>query len=255
MLDQRVVSSGIDATLALAIGIALLSGVVRGFSGFGSALIFVPLISALYDPARATPVFCLIDAALMAPMAVGAFKRCSWGEVAPMALATAAFTPVGVYALVVIDPVALRWAISIAVAGALALLASGLRYRDRPHIALTLGVGAVAGVLGGSAQISGAPIAAYWLAGPGERGAIRANMIALFALVSFATFASLLKAGLLTAEVLRLAIWLGPAYGLGIVLGARRFVGATDAGYRRAAYGVIFLAAALSTPLWDALWR
>ncbi|MFL1876732.1 sulfite exporter TauE/SafE family protein, partial [Hansschlegelia beijingensis] len=102
-------------TLALAIAIALLSGVVRGFSGFGSALIFVPLISALYDPARATPTFCLIDAALMAPMALRAFGRCHWAEVAPMALATAAFTPLGVYALVAVDPVTLRWAIALPV--------------------------------------------------------------------------------------------------------------------------------------------
>ncbi|HVI27757.1 sulfite exporter TauE/SafE family protein [Hansschlegelia sp.] len=242
-------------TLALAIAIALLSGVVRGFSGFGSALIFVPLISALYDPARATPVFCLIDAALMAPMALRAFRRCDWPEVAPMALTTAAFTPLGVYALVVVDPVTLRWAIAIAVAGTLALLSSGLRYAHRPPVAAALAVGAAAGVLGGSAQISGAPIAAYWLAGPGERGVIRANMIALFALVSFATFASLLWAGLLTTEVLWLCLWLGPAYGIGIFLGARRFVGATDAGYRRAAYAVILLAAALSAPVWDTIWR
>ncbi|MBB3971491.1 sulfite exporter TauE/SafE family protein [Hansschlegelia beijingensis] len=242
-------------TLALAIAIALLSGVVRGFSGFGSALIFVPLISALYDPARATPTFCLIDAALMAPMALRAFGRCHWAEVAPMALATAAFTPLGVYALVAVDPVTLRWAIALAVAATLALLASGLRYRGRPPAAATLAVGAAAGVLGGSAQISGAPIAAYWLAGPGERGIIRANMIAVFALVSFVTFGSLLWAGLVTTEVLWLCLWLGPAYGIGIFLGARRFLGATEAGYRRAAYAVILLAAALSAPVWDAAWR
>lgn len=255
MVSPRVVQTGIDAALALAIVIALLSGAVRGFSGFGSALIFVPLISALYDPARATPVFCLIDAALMAPMALRAFRRCEWPEVAPMAVATAAFTPVGVYALVAMDPVSLRWAIAAAVVLTLMLLASGLRYHGRPHVAATLGVGAVAGVLGGSAQISGAPVAAFWLAGPGERGVIRANMIALFALVSVVTFASLLQAGLLTAEVIRLSLWLGPAYGLGIFLGARRFVGATDAGYRRAAYAVIVLAAALSVPIWDGIWR
>lgn len=255
MLRPHEGNSAIDTPLVLAVLIALAAGVVRGFSGFGSALIFVPLISALYDPARATPVFAVIDAALMAPMALRAFRRCDWPEVAPMAAATAAFTPVGVYALVVIEPVVLRWAIAAAVAVTLALLASGLRYRGRPPVAATLAVGAAAGVLGGAAQISGAPVAAFWLAGPGERGMIRANMIAVFALVSFVTLGSLLMAGLLTAEVLRLSLWLGPTYGLGIFLGARRFVGATDAGYLRAAYAVILLAAALSAPVWDGVWR
>ncbi len=39
-----------DPRFALAIGIAVLSGAVRGFSGFGSALIYVPLMSALFGP-------------------------------------------------------------------------------------------------------------------------------------------------------------------------------------------------------------
>ncbi len=30
--------------------IAALSGLVRGFSGFGSALIYMPLMAAIYDP-------------------------------------------------------------------------------------------------------------------------------------------------------------------------------------------------------------
>ena len=35
-----------DPRFALAIGISVLSGAVRGFSGFGSALIYVPMMSA-----------------------------------------------------------------------------------------------------------------------------------------------------------------------------------------------------------------
>ena len=38
-----------------------LAGVVRGFSGFGSALIYIPLISAIYDPRTAAGTFVLID--------------------------------------------------------------------------------------------------------------------------------------------------------------------------------------------------
>ena len=39
-----------DPRFLLAMGISVLSGAVRGFSGFGSALIYVPLMSALYGP-------------------------------------------------------------------------------------------------------------------------------------------------------------------------------------------------------------
>ncbi len=39
-----------DRRFAIAAGIAALSGLVRGFSGFGSALIYMPLVAAVYDP-------------------------------------------------------------------------------------------------------------------------------------------------------------------------------------------------------------
>jgi uncharacterized membrane protein YfcA len=35
-----------------------LAGAARGFSGFGSALIYVPLISAIYDPRTAAGTSC-----------------------------------------------------------------------------------------------------------------------------------------------------------------------------------------------------
>ncbi len=234
---------------------SFLAGFVRGFSGFGGALIFVPLIAALYDPARAAPTWLIIDALLTLPLTIRSAGRCAWGEIAPMAIAAGLFTPVGVWALTASDPILLRWAISAAVVAILALLVSGLRYAARPPLAATVAVGAVSGVLGGAAQLSGAPVAAFWLGGPGERGTIRANLIVFFALVSVASALSFWRAGLLTADVGRLSLWLGPLYGLGILLGSRWFAGASERSYRRAAYAVVAVSGLASAPLLDALWR
>lgn len=245
----------LDVILALAVLVSFVGGTVRGFSGFGGALIFVPLVSALYAPAVASPTLFMIDVLLSLPMTVAALRRCSWREVLPMAAAAMLTTPLGVYALKTADPLTLRWAITALVALILALLMSGLRYRKRPGAAPTVAVGALSGVLGGAAQLSGAPVAAFWLGGPGDPRAIRANLIAFFALASVSSGVAFAVGGLFTADAVTLALWLGPAYGLGIWLGGRRFVGASDAGYRRAAYAVIALAAVLSAPAWDGLWR
>lgn len=244
-----------DLTLALGLLVAVIAGAVRGFSGFGGALIFVPLVSALYEPARTSPTLWLVDVILTLPMTFRAFKACAWREVLPMAAVAGLTTPLGVYALSVVDPVSLRWAITGAVAACLALLMSGLRYTATPGVGSTIAVGAVSGVLGGSAQLSGAPVAAFWLGGPGATSTIRANLIVFFALVSIVSGIAFAGAGLFTAEVGQLALWLGPAYGLGVVIGGRRFVGASEAGYRRTAYAVIALAAILSAPAWDGFSR
>ena len=42
-----------DPRTYAAMAVSILAGAVRGFSGFGSALIFVPLMSAIYDPRTA----------------------------------------------------------------------------------------------------------------------------------------------------------------------------------------------------------
>ncbi len=52
------------------LGIAAVSGLVRGFSGFGSALIYMPLISAVYSPQIAAPTLLLIDTLCGLPFVV-----------------------------------------------------------------------------------------------------------------------------------------------------------------------------------------
>src|SRR4051794_41341314 len=58
----------LSASFAAAVGAAVLAGAVRGFSGFGSALILSPLLAALYGPAVAVPVALLLEFALARPV-------------------------------------------------------------------------------------------------------------------------------------------------------------------------------------------
>jgi uncharacterized membrane protein YfcA len=243
-------------TLLLAAGVvSFIGGLVRGFTGFGGALIFVPLVSALYEPARTAPTLFIIDTLTTLPMTIRAARVCAWPQVLPMAVVAALCAPVGVYALSVADPVAFRWALSALAAAILILLISGWRYQGQPTLPATLSVGALSGFLGGAAQLSGAPVAAFWLGGQGLPSVIRGNLIAYFGVLSIASGLSLFAAGLFTPEVGWMSLWLGPLYGLGLVLGQRRFIGASDAGYRRMAYAIIGLSAVLSAPAWDGLWR
>jgi hypothetical protein len=120
---------------------------------------------------------------------------------------------------------------------------------------VTVGVGALGGLLGGVAMVSGPPAIAYLL-GRGlparqVRAAITLYLAAggLFAGIAF-TAAGLLHAGLLPA----LAVGL-PAYGIGILGGVRMFGLASDLTFRRVCYGMIAASALVSLPLWDGVLR
>ena len=62
-----------DPRFPYAVAIATVAGLVRGFSGFGSALIYMPLISAIYSPAIAAPTIQLVDTMSGLPFSVRAW--------------------------------------------------------------------------------------------------------------------------------------------------------------------------------------
>jgi uncharacterized membrane protein YfcA len=149
--------------------------------------------------------------------------------------------------------VTLRWIISGIVALLLAFLMSGWRYHGRPKTALTIGIGSLAGLFGGAAQMSGPPVVAYWLGGAIPAATVRANLILYFALATCISISAYLFGGLLTREVLLLALLTGPAYGVGILAGSQLFGLADEATFRRVCFCLIASAALIGLPLFDDL--
>src|SRR6202040_3689155 len=136
-----------------------------GFSGFGSAMIYIPLVAAVYKPRTAAATMVLIDLVCAFPLAVRAVPHCSWREVTPISIAAAVAVPIGTWVLRVADPVMLRWVIAGVVILLLAVLASGWRYHGRPRLPATIGVGLLSGLASGAVQIAGPPVILYWLRG------------------------------------------------------------------------------------------
>ena len=169
-----------DGRFIAAVAIAVISGLVRGFSGFGSALIYIPLISALYGPRIAAPTLLLIDTICSLPFTIHAAPRCNRREVAWVSLAGFIFLPLGVTALVYVDAIVLRWLIVALVLVALAALISGWRYHGKPTVPASLATGAFAGFGGGAVQIAAPPLLIFWLSGANKAATVRANIMVYF---------------------------------------------------------------------------
>ncbi len=238
-----------------AAAIAALSGVVRGFSGFGSAMIYMPLMAAVYGPRVAAITLLLVDFVSSTPFAIPEFKRCVWREVLPVTIAMAVGVPLGTWALVALDPGVLRWTIAIMVLGLVAVLASGWRYDGAPRLPVTLGVGLFSGVGAGAVQIGGPPVVLFWLSRGSNAVTMRANLMVFFALSEIALIVSYAVEGLFTTQWLALSVLLGIPFAIGVALGARFFRGASDQLYRRVAYAIIAFAAIASLPVLDPILR
>lgn len=234
---------------------AFIAGTARGFSGFGAALIFVPLASAAIGPKAAAPLLLVIDTVATAGLTPDAWRRADKRDVGTMSLGALIGVPLGAYLLTHTDPLMVRWAIVLLVVALLAVLVSGWRYRGRPAAPLTIGVGALAGLFSGAAQVGGPPVVAYWLGGPIPSGIVRANIVLYFAISSILTAVSYLAGGLLTKPVIVLALATGPVYGLGLWLGACLFGQASEVVFRRTCFGLIAGAAIIGLPALDGIIR
>ncbi len=239
--------------LLVSLAAALTAGLARGFSGFGAALIFIPLASAAVGPKLAAATLVVADNLTALPLLPAAWQRASRKDVASLAAGAVLGAPLGTWVLLRMDPVALRWAMCALVVAMLALLASGWRYRGRPALPLSLGVGVTSGFCSGASQMGGPPVVAYWLGGAIPMTEMRANIVLFFAVSGVISAVAYVLAGVLDGRALVLAAMVLPIYGLGVWGGAKLFGLATEANFRRICFLLIALAALLGLPLWDGL--
>lgn len=238
-----------------AIVVAAIAGVTRGFSGFGGAMIYMPLISAIYDPRIAAVTVLLVDLVAATPFAIPEMRRCTWREVAPLSVAMALGLPVGVWLLIALDPIVLRWCIAAVILSLVPVLASGWRYHGAPSMPLTVGVGLFAGVSAGAVLIAGPPVILYWLGAGSSPKTLRANLMVFFMICDVLLVAIFGHEGLFEARPLALSLLLGVPFLIGMAIGARFFHGASERLYRIIAYGIITLAALVSLPVLDSVLR
>jgi uncharacterized protein len=236
-------------TLGLLMLAALVAGMARGFSGFGAALIFVPLAGALVGPKLAAPILVIIDGIFASFLIPSAWKLGDRRDIALMFLGAIVGVPVGTAILTLFAPLTLRWLIAGMATAMLLLLLSGWRYRGRPHAMATVSVGAISGLFSGIAQIGGPPVVSYWLGTDTAHAKLRANIILYFAASTVLSLATYLWGGLLSLQVLKFALFTGPAYGLGMLAGTRMFGLASPAIFRTISLALIAFAVVVSLPL------
>ncbi|HWT96994.1 MAG TPA: sulfite exporter TauE/SafE family protein [Terriglobales bacterium] len=222
------------------------AALVRGLTGFGSAMIMIPVLSAFLSPVVAVPILNLVDAVTSLPMLRPAMKQCRWREVIPLFLGAVVLMPLGVHLLQVVDPVLLRHVMAVLILGMAIVMAFGLRYQGEPNRFVSLAVGAVSGLMSGAIGLSGPPVILFWLGGQANAITARANVIAYFGLMTVALIATMIWNGLFTGQVIALSLVLMPVYALGLALGARGFRFASEHAFRYVALTLIAAVAVIS---------
>jgi uncharacterized membrane protein YfcA len=241
------------SALALLCAFAVIAGTARGFSGFGGALIFMPLASTVISPMVAAPLHLVFDAVMTFPLIPKAFHEANRGRVYVMVAGTAIGAPIGAWLLVHSDPDTARWGISIIILCMLSVLMSGWRYHGTPHHGITAAFGVLSGFVSGLSQMGGPPVVAYWLGTETQLGRIRASILLTFALSTIFQAISYFVGGILIQKAILAGLIVGPAYGLGLYAGNHMFGMASELAFRRICYALIIGAAIIGLPIWKTL--
>jgi uncharacterized membrane protein YfcA len=215
--------------------VACIAGMVRGFAGFGAAMLMTPVFSALHGPAVGVALCLLLEIAVALPLVPGVVRLVDWRRIGLLLVAAAVGVPLGNLVLTRSEPEPMRWAISAIVLAAVALLASGWRFAGRPRTTTTLTAGVSSGFLNGLAGMAGPPIAFYYLAGDDTVTRVRANLTTYFVFVDLVAIATFVSRDLVGWDTAVLGLFLAPAVMVGGVLGGRLFPLASERFYRRLA--------------------
>jgi uncharacterized membrane protein YfcA len=253
---SELIPSGVSANTAIAIClIGFISGTARGFSGFGSALIFMPLASSLAAPRLIAALLLIIDFVGALPLLPNAWQTADRKPTGIIVTGALVGVPIGTWLLTRLDPVTTRWIISGFVSALLLLLLSGWRYRGPDHVALSVGIGALSGFCSGLAQTGGPPIVGYWLGRPVASEIARANIVLFFGASDFFSVVSYAMSGLMSRDAMLFSLLVGPIYAIGIRCGASLFGRASDALFRGICYALIALAVIFGLPALDGVLR
>jgi len=233
--------------LVLAVFVA---GLVRGFSGFGSAMIIMPVASSVLSPVEA--VIFLVATELIGPLPnlPAAIREGTPRDVGILALGAAFALPIGLWGLAVVDPTLFGWVVSAVVLGLLALLMTGWRYRGVLTTRLTLATGALGGFMTGFAGIPGPPVIMLYMASTLPISVIRANFLLYLVLLDLMLVPLLLLMDMMVWKIALLGLLIGIPNVIANMIGARLFDPKAEVLFRRVAYTVIAASAILGLPLW-----
>lgn len=234
----------LGADLALAALTVFVAALVRGFSGFGSAMINAPMLSILWGPAVGVPVAALVEIAPAIQLTPNAVRLCNWRTVAAISIPAVLMLPAGSWLLVTVPADPMRRGIGLVILLLVIVLASGWRYRGPRGAAPSAAIGAVAGTLGGAAGVAGPPVILYLMASDDPPVRIRADLIVYFDAILIGLTVTFAAIGLLTAEVAWKTAILCAPFLAGSLLGARMFGLASETLFRNVAF-VVLAASAL----------
>ena len=224
-----------------------IGGILRGFMGFGPALLTIPVLAFIYSPTEALVIHIIMEIPSTLYLLPSAIKNSQKKEMTPMFIAMILSIPLGMYLVVSLDPQIMRRIISIIVLFLVFLLARGWKLKTFIGLKTMTFSGFLGGFIQGAAGMGGPPIVAVLLSRDDNPDISRGNVMLLMAGIVIFSIASQSFYGLMTLKLITLGLSASPIYMLTTYFGSRFYSSSGRYFFKKLA--LIFLATIAITTL------
>ena len=197
----------------------MLASMVQGMTGFGFALLAVPLLSLFFPLKEIVPVIPGQGMIIGLVMTIFIFRDLRLRKMLPMFIAGGITTPFGAFILLAVSPGILKTIIGALVLFSAIAMGSGLKIKIRNERLSYIFVGFLSGILNGSVSLAGPPAIVFLSNQGASKEEFRANLTVYFLLLSFITFPAYFASGLITPQVLMDDLIYAPATLFGVLIG------------------------------------
>lgn len=218
---------------------SVLAGLVRGFSGFGTAMVFLPFAGSVLPPVGALTAMVVMDLIGPTAMVPRTVKYANVGDLTRLAAGCLVGLPFGVAILLVLSADLFRYMVSFLTLFLLLLLVAGFRYSGELSSRMVYGTGGLGGFLAGVAGLPGPPVIMFYLASSLPAAAIRANLFIYLVLADALILAAFAIQGILESEHVVAGLVVAIPYLAALALGSLLFQPGKEKTYRTIAYCII----------------
>ena len=206
-----------------ALGIGFAGGLMQGYTGWGGAMLMMPLMTLVYPPIDALALLVVGGLLISAQLSPAAIKGCDWKNMRGLLLTLVLLTPLGSMILLHTDPNFVRNIIGGVLVSVSIVVLSGWQYQGRRGGISTVLFGGIAGIVNGFAGLGSPILAIYIMAFPGRANTQRYNLIIATGLIIFTIMIIFSLNGVMVWNLIFTGILLAPTQMIGASLGARIF--------------------------------
>ena len=241
-MDFFQIGSANDPGVAIIALVAFAAGLIRGFSGFGGPAFIIAILTLFFTPYSVVSKILVVDFFASVYLFRSVYREVDWRATASMVIPTLLFMPVGHWLLLELDPLWMKRAMAVVIAGACIAMLIGYRYRHPMTTGWLIFVGTLSGIVFGGSYIALVAVV-FILLGPYDKHQGRALIVSwsFFTVLGFAAIA--VFSGTTGIDDVVTAAPGAVTYLLGAWLGTLGFHRVSETLFRRAAISLLLLLA------------